>query len=782
MTSKNSFLASIKENNKRRLWVWMLSALFFVLAIPVEISITISRQMNSLKLLTDTYGAAFAGEAMRERLINSMCGQLGFSSPLPVLTTIIAVSAGIQGFSYLYSRKKIDFYMGMPVKRSKRFLIIWLNGIILYVLPYFLGLLISLLIAAGNGAVDGRVLFTAFAALGVNIIYYLSVYHMAILALMLTGNLVITGFGFFVFCFYEYMVRYMLQGYRSLFFKYFSYHSMDVAPKVSPFMWYTEIADTFSYKNIINIKYFAALLVFALVIGVISYACYLKRPAEAAGKAMTFQITKPVIKILLTVPMALLIGGVIADMVDYEPATALKGGGYVIFSLALVVVIGSGLIQSIYEFDIKGMVHKKSHIVLSGVITALIFLVFRYDLFGYDAYVPKPEKIESVAFIPSDYETIYGGGARFDEKGEYLSEEEYAKKYMHLTNAEDVCELASLSMEAYNFLSDTTSRADAMVFAPGNKWSTATLLYRLKNGREVYRRIWVNVENEQTAELLDRIIGSDEFKRGYLPGAAENLMGILENTDRYKVGAAYGNTVYWEELAREEIKEFIQVYQKDLARANFSNVKENLPVGMGRITISEEIKGRGYGYFSGSEYAYSTRSWDVAMNVYPFYEDTIAWLKEHGYYMEFQLNREDVEHIQIMNHNTEAYNELMQKQSMEAGAVLPELAGGDIAAPSYAYGYHSTLDYEEDTIDTRVYADYTDEEAIDEIVARVYPGDMVEGDWDFGVAGETDYTVYIYFKADSPITRKYGSSMSINYMFPEGQVPDFVKEDTLYKN
>ncbi|MDE6964048.1 MAG: hypothetical protein K2P30_10530, partial [Lachnospiraceae bacterium] len=67
--------------------MWMLSALFFVLAMPVEISIIISRQMNSLKFLTDTYGAAFAGEAMRERLINSMCGQLGFSSPLPVFTT-----------------------------------------------------------------------------------------------------------------------------------------------------------------------------------------------------------------------------------------------------------------------------------------------------------------------------------------------------------------------------------------------------------------------------------------------------------------------------------------------------------------------------------------------------------------------------------------------------------------------------------------------------------------------------------------------------------------------
>ena len=780
MTSKNSFLASIRENNKRRLWVWMLSALFFVLAIPVTISITISRQMNNLKYLTEVYGVALAEDAMHERLVNSMCGQLGFSSALPVFTTIIAVAAAIQGFSSLYSRKKIDFYMGMPVKRSKRFRIIWLNGVILYALPYFLGLIISLLIAAGNGAVDGRVLLTAFTAYGVNIIFYLSVYHMTILAVMLTGNLVITGFGFLVFCFYEYAVRYTIYGYRSLFFRYFSYHSMEVSPKISPFVWYIEIADTFSYKNMIDFKYLAALVIFALAIGALSYVCYLKRPAEAAGKAMTFQVTKPVIKILLTVPVALLIGGVIADIVDYEPGTSLKGGGYVIFALALVVIIGSGLIQSIYEFDIKGMVHKKAHIVISGVFTALIFLVFRHDLFGYDAYIPKPEQVESVAFIPSGYEDTYSGVARFDEKGDYLSEEAYAREYMRLSNTEDVCRLASLSMEAYNRLADTISNENAMTADPegtDSRWSTATLIYRLKSGREVYRRIWVNVEDEQTAGLLDNIIGSDEFKKGYLPGAAENLLSLLDRKDRYKIGAAYGNTVYWEELSQAEIKEFIQVYQKDLARANFTNVKENLPVGMGRITISEEMKGNGYGYFSGSDYAYSTRSWEVGMNIYPFYENTIAWLKEKGYYRDFQLNMEDVEHIQVMNNNTNVYNELVEKQAMEAGAsgvggIIPE------RAEDY-YRYNSTLDYDSDMIDTRVYADYTDSESVREIASCVYPRDMINSDWDFGLAGENDYMVYVYFKTDSPMTRRYGSS--VNYVFPEGQIPDFVKNDTAYK-
>ena len=771
MTSKNSFLANIRENSKRRLWVWMLSMLFFMLAVPVIISIAVSQQANSLEYLIESYGEELARQALHERMINSMCGQMGFSPVLLVFTTIIAVAGAIQGFSYLYNRKKIDFYMGMPVKRKKRFLIIWLNGIVLYVVPYLLGLFISLLIAAGNGAVDKRVLLSASAAFGVNVIYFLCVYHLAILALMLTGNLVITGLGFLVFCFYEYAVRYMLYSYQSKFFKYFSYYNVEVAPAVSPFRWYAVIMDTFNYKDVVDLKYLFCLVVFAAVIGILSYVCYLKRPAEAAGRAMTFSVTKPIIKIMLTIPVALLSGQIIADAVDYSPGVSVSGAGYVLFTIALVVVIGSGLIQSIYEFDIKGMVHKKSHIVVSGVITAMIFLIFRYDLFGYDTYIPKPSQIESVAFIPSYYEENYGSGARFDEKGNYMSEDDYAREYMYLSDTEDICELVSLSMQNYNQLSDAYLNSED--FEETGLWSAATMIYRLKSGREVYRRIMVNVEDEQTAALLDNIMGSDEFKKGYLPGASENLVKLLEGSGKYKIKAGYGNTVYWEELSQAEIKELLEIYQRDLRYADFSNVKKNLPVGLVRLTISEEVPGSGY--FAASEYMRSTRSWYAGMNIYPFYKETIAWLKEHGYYKEFQLNTEDVEHIQIVNNNTAAYNALVEKQSLTAGADSIR----DAQAVVDDYGYYSTLDYDSDTVDTRVYVDYTDMDSIKQIASAVYPQEMVNSDWDYGVTGENDYIVYVYFKTDSPMTRKYGSSVS--YVFPEGQVPDFVQNDTLYK-
>ena len=93
--------------------------------------------------------------------------------------------------------------------------------------------------------------------------------------------------------------------------------------------------------------------------------------------------------------------------------------------------------------------------------------------------------MESVAFIPSGYEDTYSGVARFDEKGDYLSEEAYAREYMRLSNTEDVCRLASLSMEAYNRLADTISNENAMTADPegtDSRWSTATLIYRSRSG------------------------------------------------------------------------------------------------------------------------------------------------------------------------------------------------------------------------------------------------------------------------------------------------------------
>ena len=192
MTSKSSFLVNLKENNKRRLWVWVLSALILMLAFPVLAAMTVSQIRNGANSWADSYGQEAARAIIHARLVGAMSRELGFSTLKMLTTALLAIVSALQGFSWLYSRKKVDFYMGMPVKRKKRFFIIWLNGILIWLVPALLGLMIEALIAAGNGALDKTVILSALAACAVRLLFYLGVYHTAILAVMLTGNVLIT--------------------------------------------------------------------------------------------------------------------------------------------------------------------------------------------------------------------------------------------------------------------------------------------------------------------------------------------------------------------------------------------------------------------------------------------------------------------------------------------------------------------------------------------------------------------------------------------------------------
>ena len=752
MMSKSSFLVSVKENNKRRLWVWVVSILAFVVFFPTFIALMINQIVIRSEWFTEMYEKELAQQIIHKRLVAGMCNTLGFSVITEAMTSGLALICAVQGFSYLFSRKKIDFYMGMPVKRKKRFFYIWLNGILIYVIPYFSGLLISILIAASNGGVDKKVLYEAFTAFYTHILLYLSVYHMAILAVMLTGNIIITGFGFLVFCLYEYMIRIVAVGYKGLFFRYYSSYGMDTFPVFSPF---------FMHRSPVK------LLVFAVVVGLIGYLCYLKRPAEAAGKAMTFEITKPAIKILLIVPSALLAGLFIADAVNFTPESSMKGIGYVIFAIILIVVIGSAFIQVIYEFDIKGAIHKKKHIVISGLLTALIFIAFYYDLIGYDGYVPVRKNIESIAFVPDYYDVTWGGNTYFDGDGSYLSELAYADKYMRLSNVADICELAELSMGAYN---EFMQRVEKEGYSEDQEafWSYATLIYHMKNGRSISRAVWINVNDDKTVQLLDRIMGSEEFKKGYMPGASENLDRILaEENGKRKISATCGNGVYTSKMSETDARSFLEIYRRDMSLADFSKIKESTPWLMFTLHIEEDTSGGGYD--SWNRISRSTVTRTIEMNIYPFYEESIKWLKEHGYYMEHQLNAEDVARIQVINYNSGERAKLEEKNNTLSGnaALIDDPFSAQEAWP--------------DELDTRVYVDYTEEEDIARIASCIYPNGMVSGpDWDGGKSYDGDYEVIVYFKADSKMNREYG--INAYYCFMEDQIPDFIMEDTRYRN
>ncbi len=746
MTLKNSFLASLKENNKRRIWLWIVSFFAFVIILPSSLAMVISQNKSNLENYIEAYGEAAGSRMIYNEVIHAitsmLCEQRG-AAWLVVAT--IAAFCGIQGFSYLYHKKKIDFYNAMPIRRKKRFLVIWLNGVAICVVPYLIGVLVSLLIVACNGFMTADIFVGAWQMFALNLCFFLGVYHLTMLAVMLTGHVIITYCAMGVLFLYECIVRLMMMGYMELFFKMYSHRSMSTEPALSPFTM------LFSYDAINGglLKSACSLLIFAACTGTVAYIAYLKRPAEAAGKAIAFSWPKPWLKILITIPATLMVGLAVASMVNYNPIYGKTNFGVVLFAMVVATIFMCCLMQVIYEFDIKGMLHKKSHIVISAVAVALIFCVFRYDLFGYDTYIPNPEKVES-AFVEAPIDDYsYYGNSYWDKDMQYMSRMQFVEEHMYLTDIGSVNKLLQLSIDAV----DGYENLDKLYDDTERNWHTVNVTFRMANKREISRSIWVDVNNPEMAEVIDRIESSEEFISGAYMGTSDELTLALNDENR-KATAYFGNGIYRVDMKREEAKELLKLYQEDIRNSSFLKFRENVCVGS--MVLSFEKKNEHY-----TSYA------ETALQIYPFYEKSIAYLKEKGYYMDGYLNPEDVERIQVTNYHSELVEDANEQEEV---AEFTQ-AGFEAATMVVPKEYGELNDFT-----TRI--TYESEEDIEKLCDSLYPRDYLYQSWHNANAADDDYTVIVYFKPESEVG--IDNDGMAYYGFALDEVPEFVEKDTAY--
>lgn len=753
MTLKNSFWVSMKENNKRRLWLWLVSVLAFVVLLPVFTGIAFRRTLNETAYYLESMGAVLGQQAVRTRLLEQGKYLLGIQNPgLWFLTAVCAVMSAVQGFSFLYHKNKIDFYMGMPVKRKKRFWVIWLNGILLFLLPFLAGTSISALVALANGGMSGMVWKEMLTAQLLYFCLYLDVYHITLIAVMLTGNVIITCFGAAVFFLYELIVRGVLHGYMNLFFRHFTQESFELKPIFSPFallFTYMDKADKGQGNPFVTAFW---LLLLAAFTGGIAYFCYLKRPAEAAGKAMAFSAPKPYIKILLTIPITLLAGLAVGDMTSYSPYREENELGFILLSMLIVLIVMNCLIQVIYEFDIRGIFHKKRHILISAGATAVIFAVFYFDIFGYDSYVPKADKVTSAAIMVNDYSSY---GTYYDEEGEPLNREGYAEKYMYLTDTDAVCKLARISIDAEKDKKEPAyyERAEE------GEWYSAKLLFRMGKNREVWRSVNLNVEDEATKALLDEIMSGEEYIKGEYIGASGILEHMLEK-GRIEMTVSYGTEVYRRRIGTEDAQELLRRYKEDIMHTGFIQMRESIPAGSLILEMSRQ-----QGYYK--------NYWDTEIKIYPFFTECVSYLKEKGYYMEYGFEPSDVERIQITDYHSDLAEQKRKELKETAAQDEAVMEEGAKVVPERERAYAGS-----DEFDFSRHVIYEDESTIQMLAEYLYPDDSVRSSFYLGKDRAHDFEVIVFFKADTPTAKSYGSVAT--YCFLENEVPAFVKQDTAY--
>ena len=156
MTSKNSFWDSSRENHKRRIWVWIVTVLSQLLIYGGMTMIYLSR----IKGFNED-GNYRSAEAFWQAMYQAAKDALGFSDNLYGIIFILAALIAMQGFSYLYDRRKVDLYHSVPVSKNRRFAVVYTNGLIIYLTARLLGLLLGTGIAASQGAVNAEVMAEA---------------------------------------------------------------------------------------------------------------------------------------------------------------------------------------------------------------------------------------------------------------------------------------------------------------------------------------------------------------------------------------------------------------------------------------------------------------------------------------------------------------------------------------------------------------------------------------------------------------------------------------------
>lgn len=719
MTSKKSFLASMLENNRRRIWVWIVSALVWFFYFPAGMILVISSVRNSF---IRSMESGIKELVTQQEVLQQAAAEWIFTlEPQLVIVSLLAIVCAIHGFSYLYSRKKVDLYHSVPVKKSRRFAVIYLNGILIYLIPSSIAILLSMLVAQVNGAMSAALLGNAVIIMLMNLFLYAATYGLIVIAVMMTGNVIITLLASAVFLFYEIAARGLLFFLKNEFFNYFSAnHGVNMIPLLSPAGYcIATMQELYGLQGKAGLGglFSAALpamlknILLAIIFAATAFYCYKKRPSEAAGRTMAFPRTKVFIKVLITVPVTLFAGLSVRNVTG-ERATP-GNVSLLIFALLAVCILVSCIMEVIYEMDIKAVFRKKYQVLISAVCVAVIYCIFQFDLTGFDQWVPEPEKLEDAVVMVSD---VVNRTDYFDENMQYTDSESYFLNKPGIKDVEAVCEL---------------SKKKAAEGESPSLW--LNVAYRMKSGKVKWRSFPVAIEEE---ELLSRIIDTKEFREASYIWYDDEFFSRFLQLESPEV--MYNNGFSVQNLSPEDMATIRELYIQDENNDSYSTLKDDYMCG--RITFRATGPERSMVEFT--------------VNVYPSYTNTLAWLEGKGIKGVTGLNPDDIESITVKNVHYEMWETTYY---------------GRTAMATDAYAVTKT---------------FTEPEQIKELTAALYP-DSFPTPWRANITSGYEVTVQFKNNIQNHTSAYAANSAyyrgSDRFRIIAERMPEFVEKETAYE-
>lgn len=315
------------------------------------------------------------------------------NSTIDVLTVLVAGITGITLYKYLNNKAEVDFYHSLPVRAEEIFWSRYVFGIITFAIPMFINLIVSYLLAyMGNFRglpTKIEIIIEFFRMLGI----YTSVYSFACFGTIVTGNMflaVCTSLGIMQA---PSALLYVVHAFGYLFIPFF----------------YTDtefIMNLVAYTNPVGyvltgmVSAESSLLQFllqAVVLTMLAFHCYKKRPSENSGTPVALPFMQIVIKSLGVICGGSL-GGVLIMLSIDETLFNFFFGSFIV-SLALHIVF-----EILFAMDIKeGLGKKREFFILYGMI-AVTVMVISLDITGYNSRLTETDQIEKIKFENVTYQ------------------------------------------------------------------------------------------------------------------------------------------------------------------------------------------------------------------------------------------------------------------------------------------------------------------------------------------------------------------------------------------
>lgn len=638
MTSRILFFRLIRQDVKKRIWCPIVIFLGYFLALEVNML----RLMGKIEEGADYYYCKDIPEYVEKCLFGTDIKMF------VMLACLAAFLCAVSGFSYLHSRVQLDLYHSLPVNRTQAFLAKYVSGALQFFLPFAVHVGICMGIAAGKAAFSGVAFGNAVKMVGVVTLVFLLSYGVFLMAVCLTGNVIISVFGCLVLFFYSAVASLLTSTLFQTFFSTYMVVSQNNGLDYVNYWRFSPISmlvdlfeprysgafqdDTFFRYNADCLWKIAAA---ALVYTLIAFVLYKKRASEAAGRAIAFRWAEPVIKTLLVIPLALLSGLFFREIASEKGADS-----WYLFGVVFGYVLAAVLLEIIFRLDIKGAFCHKKQFVFNAACLAVIAVVLRFDVLGYNTYVPADSELVSCAV--SIENLMHVSPARSAGAGRalwytYIGTTDYRMDSVKIQGNPSVMDLArKAASEHLTYGGDNEAQKDYRMVAFG---------YNLKNGKHIYRMYTIDMADAQTRALVADVFNDSSYKTGISPMLND---GWKKEYIKLNCVGTFHNAVL--DVTPEFQTKLLETYQEEFLKLDFDMMLDTYPIGCISPLTAEE-------YQADLNWGHSVRydRYDGSL-IYPQFTKTIALLKEYGFDVYEAVDMDDIDYINVLyrKENTES--------------------------------------------------------------------------------------------------------------------------------